>query len=94
MWLGFDIPDGNLFRRSAAPPNWVKCIEFKPGRSTGPTENDRSSRSSDDLSKEEEMWPTRKVAVALGAALRTKEGQPTGKTEMRCLQEARIQQGM
>ena len=32
---------------------WVKWIEFKPGRSTGPTKNDRSSRSSDDLSKEE-----------------------------------------
>ena len=67
----------------------VKWIEFKPGRSTGPTENDRSSRSSDDLSKEEEMWPTRRVAVALGAALRTKEGQATNKKEeMRCLQEA------
>ena len=65
--------------RRKVSSDWVKWIEFKPGRSTGPTKNDRSSRSSDDLSKEEEMWPTRKVAVALGAALRTKEGQATEK---------------
>ena len=50
----------------------VKWIEFKPGRSTGPTENGRSSRSSDDLSKEE-MWPTRTVAVALVGVRRSED---------------------
>ena len=29
------------------------------------------------------MWPTRQVAVALGAALRTKEGQATEKRKSR-----------
>ena len=50
----------------------VKWIEFKPGRSTGPTENNRSSRSSDDLSKEE-IWPTRTVAVALVGVRRSED---------------------
>ena len=58
--------------RRKVSSDWVQWIEFKPGRSTGPTENDRSSRSSDDLSKEE-MWPTRTVAVALVGMCRSED---------------------
>ena len=62
----------------------VKWIEFKPGRSTGPTENDRSSRSSDDLSKEE-MWPTRTVAVALVGVRRSEdEGRASHRKKEKC----------
>ena len=50
----------------------VKWIEFKPGRSTGPTENNRSSRSSDGLRKED-MWPTPTVAVALVGMRRSED---------------------